>query len=126
MYEMHNINNNSNDNINNDSVNWCEPPNKIQKTNDAYQLEEEEDRNEFANEFAAINNKIPSTLLVCKTIQNQESLRPMKVLLDSGGSATLIHEKCLPPGATSSLLPEGQTNFQTTAGLFSATRQVFS
>ena len=72
-----------------------------------------------------IENKIPSTLLACKTIQNQESLWPMKVLLDSGGPATLIHERCLLPGATPSLLPGGKTNFQTTAGLFSATGQVF-
>ena len=78
-------------------------------------MEDKENINE--NKTFAVDNKIFITLLVCKTIQNQELLRPMKVLLDSG-SATFIHERCLPPGAIPFLLPEGQANFQTTARLF--------
>ena len=71
------------------------------------------------------NNKIPSTLLVCRIIQNQEALMPTKMLLDSGASDTMIHSRCLPSGATPSIIPDGKTKFQTVAGLLDTNRKVF-
>ena len=71
-----------------------------------------------------IDNKIPSTLLVCRKIQNQESMVPFKILFDTGGSSTMIHERCLPVGATPSLLPN-HMKFQTVAGILSSTRSVY-
>ena len=46
-------------------------------------------------------------------------------MFDSGGSHTMTHSRCLPPGATPSLLQHGTTNFQTVAGLLASNRQVF-
>ena len=61
------------------------------------------------------DNKIPSTLVVARAMQNHESFLPMKVLFDSGGSSTMIHACCLPVGAVPSLLPK-KSKFQTIAG----------
>ena len=59
-----------------------------------------ENKNENKNEidFAKIDNKISSSLFVYRKVQNKESTIPMTVLFDSGGSSTMIHERCLPPG----------------------------
>ena len=70
------------------------------------------------------NNKVPSTLLVARAMQNHESFLPMKVLFDSGGSSTMIHARCLPVGAAPSLLPK-KSKFQTIAGAFDSSREVF-
>ena len=56
---------------------------------------------------------------------NRESLTPFKILFDSGGSRTMIHSRCLSPGATSLLLHNGSTKFQTVVGLLDSNRQVF-
>ena len=81
--------------------------------------------NENANDITKIDNEIPSTLLMCRKIQNQESLIPIKILFDSGGSSTMIHERCLPPGAVPSLLSSGKSKFQTVAGTFESSREVY-
>ena len=41
---------------------------------------------------------VPITLMTVKTIQNQESRKLLRCLVDSGGSHTMIHSSCLPPG----------------------------
>ena len=48
----------------------------------------------------------------------------LKVSLDSGGSHTVISEKCLPPGATPTSLDKGKQHFKTIAGDFVADRSV--
>ena len=70
-------------------------------------------------------NEVPTTLAVVKYIQNFESKRLMRVLFDSGGSHSLIHSSCLPPGACPSLLPEGKKALQTIAGTFQSQREVY-
>lgn len=47
---------------------------------------------------------VPSSIAVVKTIQGQHSATLLKVLFDSGGTKTFINSKCLPRGATPSLL----------------------
>ena len=93
--------------------------------NNNYQNENILENYQIENSTLNVNNEIPSTLLVCRLIQNQESLTPFKLLFDSGGSHTMIHSRCLPPGATPSLLQHGTANFQTVAGLLASNRQVF-
>ena len=73
----------------------------------------------------AVENKIPSTLLMCRKIQNHESNRILKILLDSGGSHTMIHSSCLPKGAVPSPLENGPVQFQTVAGMLQSQRKVF-
>ena len=80
-------------------------------------------RNETQNEIE--NNEIPSTLLVCRTIQNPESFLPMKVLLGSGASHAMIHSRCLPPGATPSVITSDRTKFQTVAGVLDSKDKYF-
>ena len=41
-------------------------------------------------------DEIPTTMMMAKWIQHNESRRLLKVLLDSGGSNTMIHASCLP------------------------------
>ena len=87
------------------------------KNNDEYQNLQTLENYQTEQNNLEVDNKIPSTLLVCRKIQNQESLAPMKILLDTGGSNTMIYERCLPLGATLSLLPNGNMEFQTLAGV---------
>ena len=71
------------------------------KNNDKYQKLQTLENYQTEHDNMEIDNKIPSTLLVCRKIQNQESFVPMKILFDTGGSNNMIHERCLPLGATS-------------------------
>lgn len=61
----------------------------------------EEPKHSQTNEIETeeIHNTIPSSLLVCGTIQKHESKQLFKVLFDSGATHTIIHAKCLPPCA---------------------------
>ena len=70
------------------------------------------------------SNVSPTAPMMARTIQGHESKRMLKVLLDSGGTKTMIHEKCLPPGATPALLTSGSQRFRTTAGEFTTNRSV--
>ena len=112
--------NNANKLIMNENVyqnqNINEYHNENQNTFDNYHNEQQN---------PAEDNKIPSTLLVCRTIQNQEALMLMKILMGSGASDTMIHSRCLPPGATPSLIPNGKTKFQTVADVLDSNRKVF-
>ena len=70
-----------------------------------------------------VKNDIPSSLLTCSTIQNHESTRLMKVLMDSGGTHTMIHSRCLPVGAVPTLM-NGTRLINTIAGTIPANRTV--
>ena len=69
------------------------------------------------------NSLVPSTLLAVRKIQDHESGRLLRVLLDTGASASMIQSSCLPVGATPSLLPH-RVRTQTTAGTFDTSRYV--
>ena len=71
-----------------------------------------------------VKNDIPSSLLTCGTIQNHESTRLMKVLMDSGGTHTMIHSRCLPVGAVPTLM-NGTRLINTIAGVIPANRTVY-
>ena len=58
---------------------------------------------------------VPSTLMVCQSVQQMESKRLMRVLLDSGGSYSLIHARMLPKGANPVVL-SGTRNVKTIMG----------
>jgi hypothetical protein len=66
---------------------------------------------------------VPSSIAVARTIQGQKSAELLKVLFDSGGTKTVINSKCLPPGATPSLLKQPLQGI-TTAGRLTANRIV--
>ena len=74
-------------------------------------------------ETTQTNKYIPATSMVAKQIQHHDSRRLLKVLLDSGGAKTMIHERILPPGATPTL--ETRSTFRTIAGNFTSNRSVF-
>ena len=65
---------------------------------------------------------IPAMLLLAKTIQGQVS-RLLSVLFDSGGTRTMIHQKCLPPGTKLVLLHNKQI-INTILGQFSIQQEV--
>lgn len=66
---------------------------------------------------------IPVTMMMVRDIQNTESKRVMRVLLDTGASRTMINSKMLPKGATPTLIEN--SNFTTVAGSFQSKRQVY-
>ena len=49
---------------------------------------------------------IPAMLLIARTIQHVPSMRLLKALGDSGGTATMIHKQALPKGCTLQVLVE--------------------
>ena len=57
------------------------------------------------------------TVLIVRTIQQQRCTEVLKVLLDSGSNATLMHERCLPLGAVSLKAPRTCTT-TTASGSF--------
>ena len=67
---------------------------------------------------------VPSTLMICQSVQQTESKRLMRVLLDSGGSHSLIHARMLPKGTNPVVLP-GPRNVNTIMGQFEANRKVY-
>ena len=79
---------------------------------------------QFEQNNSHLDNKVPSTLLVARAIQNHESLLPLKMSFDSGSSHTMIQARCLPVRATPSLLPK-LSKFHTVAGAFDSSREVF-
>ena len=93
--------------------------------NTSYQYENTLENYQIEKATLDMDNKIPSTLVVCRTIQNQELLTPFKNLFNSEGSHSMIHSRCLPPEATPSLLQNEPTKFQTVAELLDSNRQVF-
>jgi hypothetical protein len=66
---------------------------------------------------------VPSTIAVARTIQGQASAELLKVLFDSGGTVTFLNSRCLPKGATPSLL-KNPLHGITAAGRLTANRMV--
>jgi hypothetical protein len=65
----------------------------------------------------------PMSFMVAKTINGKTSMRLLRSLFDSGGSATMIHERCLPRGCETTRLTNNVTS-NTIAGNFSSERCV--
>ena len=63
---------------------------------------------------ARTSDLVPLTLVAVKTIGGQSRFRPLVVLLDSGGSHTMIKRNDLPRGTTE--LTQAKYSFATTAG----------
>ena len=55
-------------------------------------------------EYVIPRTLVPSTMAVASLINNHHSTQLLKVPFDSGGSATLTHEKALPIGRVPSLM----------------------
>ena len=66
---------------------------------------------------------VPATLMIAQKVQGQQCPRLLKVLLDSGGGATLFHRSCLPRGATPRMLPE-KKEMKTILGIFTPNNEV--
>jgi hypothetical protein len=66
---------------------------------------------------------VPSSIAVVRTIQNQASARLLKVLFDSGGTRTFVNAKCLPKGATPTVIRQPLHGI-TAAGRFTCNRMV--
>eukprot|EP01082_Thalassiosira_pseudonana_P010583 g9231.t1 g9231 contig36:162528-164371(+) len=66
---------------------------------------------------------VPATLMIAQKVQGQQCPRLLKVLLDSGGGATLFHRSCLPRGATPRMLPE-KKEMKTILGTFIPNNEV--
>jgi hypothetical protein len=66
---------------------------------------------------------VPSSIAVVKTMQNQPSGRLLKVLFDSGGTKTFLNSRCLPKGATPTIMTTPLHGI-TAAGRFTANRMV--
>jgi hypothetical protein len=57
----------------------------------------------------------PSTIMITQYVQDQLSLELLKALFDTGSTYSFIHRRCLPPGATPSMLDKPETG-ETMAG----------
>jgi hypothetical protein len=68
------------------------------------------------------SNLTPSSLTIVNSIQKHHSLPPFRVLFDSGSYTTFIHKRCLPLGATATVIP-AKTG-QTLAGQLTTSRSV--
>eukprot|EP00957_Ditylum_brightwellii_P099045 7544344-Ditylum_brightwellii.AAC.1 len=66
---------------------------------------------------------VPITLLIACSIQRSESRRLMRVLLDSGGSHTIIHARALPPNVSPYVSEGGSREMQTIVGSFETKRE---
>jgi hypothetical protein len=67
----------------------------------------------------ASKDLVLSSIAVARTIQGQPSAELLKVLFDSGGTKTFLNSKCLPRGATPSVLKNPLQGI-TTAGQLTA------
>ena len=65
------------------------------------------------------NTPAPMSFIVAKTINDKTSMRLLRALFDSGGSATMIHQRCLPKGCESTKLSNIITS-NTIAGNFTS------
>ena len=66
---------------------------------------------------------VPMTIMIICTIQGQRLMRLLHVLFDSGSTGTLIHSRCIPPGAVPSLSKKKRIT-TTASGSFVTSRSV--
>jgi hypothetical protein len=90
---------------------------------DAYVFTEKDVTYQVPTPKSAPRDLVPSSVSVARTIQGQRSERLLKVLFDSGGTKTFINKRCLPRGATATLLKNPLQGF-TAAGRLMANRAV--
>jgi transposase InsO family protein len=74
-------------------------------------------------EYTPFNTAAPMSFIVAKTINGKTSMRLLRALFDSGGSATMIHERCLPKGCQPTVLTNYVTS-NTIAGNFTSEKCV--
>lgn len=74
-------------------------------------------------EYLPSKTVAPMSFIVAKTINGKTSMRLLRALFDSGGSATMIHERCLPKGCQPTLLSNNATS-NTIAGNFTSDKCV--
>ena len=86
---------------------------------DGFVVEEFMDGEGKPVEYTPVNTAAPMSFIVAKTINGKTSLRLLRALFDSGGSATMIHERCLPKGCQPTLLTNYVTS-NTIAGNFTS------
>jgi len=98
----------------NDNDNWWKQMDKVHNT----QI------NETETNQTETHNTIPSSLLVCNTLQQHESRQLFKVLMDSGATHSMMHARCLPPGATPTLTKH-ERKINTIAGNLHSNRTVY-
>ncbi len=55
-------------------------------------------------QFLPVTTLAPMSFMVAKKNDEKISMRLLRVLFDSGGSATMIHDQCLPKGCNSPVL----------------------
>ncbi len=84
---------------------------------DGFSIEEMEKENMV--EYLPSKTVAPMSFIVAKTINGKTSMRLLRALFDSGGSATMIHERCLPKGCQPTLLSNNVTS-NTIAGNFTS------
>jgi hypothetical protein len=90
---------------------------------DAYVFTEKDVTYQVPTPKSARRDLVPSSVSVARTIQGQRSEHLLKVLFDSGGTKTFINKRCLPRGATATLLKNPLQGF-TAAGRLMANRAV--
>ena len=67
---------------------------------------------------------VPTSFMIAKIINEKTSMRLLRVLFDSGGSATMIHDRCLPKGCVPTVLTNTVTS-NTIAGNFTSNTCVY-
>ena len=75
-------------------------------------------------EYIPTNTAAPMSFIVAKEINGKTSMRLLRALFDSGGSATMIHQRCLPRGCEPTILTN-QITSNTIAGNFVSKKSVF-
>ena len=67
---------------------------------------------------------VPMAIMLVRTVQGQRLMRLLRVLFDSGSTGTLIHSRCLPPGAVPALSVQKRVT-TTASGSFHTSLSVF-
>ena len=88
---------------------------------DCFDIEKMEEKDMV--EYLPTNTAAPMSFIVARTINESTSMRLLRALFDSGGSATMIHKRCLPKACKPTKLTNIITS-NTIAGNFSSTECV--
>jgi len=57
------------------------------------EMEQEDEKEKETVEYIPTNTAAPMSFIVAKTINGKTSMRLLRALFDSGGSATMIHRR---------------------------------